>query len=201
VSSALLRSASPSPPHPLFTPLSHSLLSRPFNLLTRLEARVNPTYLQRNLDSIDPGIDVSHGVNTVLRDVARKQLNTMERTTDKSERATIEQALDPKTRMVLFKLLNRGVFNEINGCVSTGKEANVYHATDGSGADLAVKVYKTSILVFQDRDRYVSGDYRFRQGYSKGNPRKMVKVWAEKEFRNLMRLNQVRGRSLFLLHS
>ncbi|MCH90184.1 serine/threonine-protein kinase rio1-like, partial [Trifolium medium] len=39
-----------------------------------------------------------------------------------------------------------------------------------------------------DRDRYVQGDYRFRNGYCKHNPRKMVKTWAEKEMRNLMRL-------------
>lgn len=36
--------------------------------------------------------------------------------------------------------------------------------------------------------RYVKGDFRFRKGYSKSNPRKMVKVWAEKEMRNLVRL-------------
>ena len=28
----------------------------------------------------------------------------------------------------------------INGCVSTGKEANVYHATSVDGSSLAVKV-------------------------------------------------------------
>ncbi len=33
-----------------------------------------------------------------------------------------------------------------------------------------------------------SGDFRFRASYSKHNPRKMVKVWAEKERRNLVRL-------------
>lgn len=38
--------------------------------------------------------------------------------------------------------------------------------------------------------RYVSGDYRFRNGYCRSNPRKMVKMWAEKEFRNLNRLQQ-----------
>lgn len=36
-------------------------------------------------------------------------------------------------------------------------------------------------------DRYVSGDPRF-QTYCKSNPRKMVKMWAEKEMRNLARL-------------
>lgn len=36
--------------------------------------------------------------------------------------------------------------------------------------------------------RYVSGDFRFRNGYCRSNPRKMVKTWAEKEMRNLARL-------------
>eukprot|EP00891_Asterochloris_glomerata_P001973 jgi/Astpho2/1973/Aster-00482 len=108
---------------------------------------------------------------------------------DKSDRATAEQVLDPRTRMVLFKMLNSGVFSEINGCISTGKEANVYHACTSDGTDLAIKVYKTSILVFKDRDRYVTGDYRFKTGFCKSNPRKMVKSWAEKEMRNLMRLH------------
>eukprot|EP00204_Picochlorum_oklahomense_P000399 CAMPEP_0118800156 /NCGR_PEP_ID=MMETSP1161-20130426/2150_1 /TAXON_ID=249345 /ORGANISM="Picochlorum oklahomensis, Strain CCMP2329" /LENGTH=549 /DNA_ID=CAMNT_0006727949 /DNA_START=234 /DNA_END=1883 /DNA_ORIENTATION=- len=108
---------------------------------------------------------------------------------DRADRATVEQVLDPRTRMVLFKMLNRGVFSEINGCISTGKEANVYHATeDASGAELAIKVYKTAILVFKDRDRYVTGDSRF-QRFCKSNPRKMVKMWAEKEMRNLSRLH------------
>ena len=37
--------------------------------------------------------------------------------------------------------------------------------------------------------RYVTGDYRFKTGFCKSNPRKMVKSWAEKEMRNLMRLH------------
>jgi serine/threonine-protein kinase RIO1 len=41
--------------------------------------------------------------------------------------------------------------------------------------------------ICRDRERYVQGDFRFRHGYSKHNPRKMVKTWAEKEMRNLSR--------------
>ncbi|KAF2720220.1 Serine/threonine-protein kinase Rio1 [Polychaeton citri CBS 116435] len=118
---------------------------------------------------------------------------------EKSERATSEQVLDPRTRMMLLQLLNRNIVSEINGVVSTGKEANVYHAVtvpndvegEAPAAPLhrAIKVYKTSILVFKDRDKYVSGEYRFRQGYNKSSNRAMVKVWAEKEFRNLRRLH------------
>lgn len=64
----------------------------------------------------------------------------------------------------------------------------MYYARGGNGREYAVKIFKTSILVFKDRDKYVSGEYRFRNGYCKSNPRKMVRTWAEKEMRNLKRL-------------
>ena len=119
-----------------------------------------------------------------------------DRTADKSDRATSEQVLDPRTRMILLQMINRNIVSEVNGCLSTGKEANVYHALSMSQAESsevaplhrAIKVYKTSILVFKDRDKYVTGEYRFRQGYNKSNNRAMVKVWAEKEMRNLRRI-------------
>ncbi|EMS62481.1 Serine/threonine-protein kinase RIO1 [Triticum urartu] len=133
-------------------------------------------------------VGMSNSVTTAIRDSIRDTAIGKTRNTGKADRATVEQAIDPRTRMVLFKMLNRGVFNNINGCISTGKEANVYHATKTDGSELAIKVYKTSVLVFKDRDRYVQGDYRFRHGYCKHNPRKMVKTWAEKEMRNLLRV-------------
>lgn len=74
--------------------------------------------------------------------------------------------MDPRTRIILFKLINRGIISEVNGCISTGKEANVYYATCLTSDDhvasshVAIKVYKTSILVFKDRDRYVTGEFR-----------------------------------------
>lgn len=34
--------------------------------------------------------------------------------------------------------------------------------------------------MFKDRERYVQGEFRFRRGYCSSNPRKMVKMWAEK---------------------
>ena len=43
---------------------------------------------------------------------------------DKADRATNEQVLDPRTRIILFKMINRGLIEEINGCVSTGKEVS-----------------------------------------------------------------------------
>uniref|UniRef100_A0A7S4UZM8 Serine/threonine-protein kinase RIO1 n=1 Tax=Paramoeba aestuarina TaxID=180227 RepID=A0A7S4UZM8_9EUKA len=110
---------------------------------------------------------------------------------DKSDRATVENVMDPRTRLLIYTLVRNGFLQSVHGCVSTGKEANVYHAIrpleDGDVESVAIKVYRTSVLVFKDRERYVKGDFRF-QRYCKSNPRKMVQKWAEKEARNLRRL-------------
>ncbi|KAI1194750.1 RIO1 family-domain-containing protein [Nemania serpens] len=112
---------------------------------------------------------------------------------DKADRATSEQVLDQRTRMILYQMINRGVVSEVHGAISTGKEANVYGAVavadDFSKIYRAVKVYKTAILSFKDRERYITGEHRFKSGADKGNNRKMVKLWAEKEFRNLRRIH------------
>ncbi|KAG2458388.1 serine/threonine-protein kinase RIO1 isoform X1 [Polypterus senegalus] len=137
-----------------------------------------------NLDKLNFADSIINKVTEMQR---QKDSGTY-RVKDKSDRATVEQVLDPRTRMILFKMLSRGVISDISGCISTGKEANVYYATTARGETRAIKIYKTSILTFKDRDKYVSGEFRFRHGYCKGNPRKMVRTWAEKEMRNLIRL-------------
>jgi len=124
-----------------------------------------------------------------LEDQSRRLELDRSRVKDKSDRATVEQVMDPRTRMIIFKLLNRGFIASINGCISTGKEANVYHCLTADGGHRAVKIFKTSVLVFKDRDKYVTGEFRFRNGYGRKNPRKMVKTWAEKEMRNLSRIH------------
>lgn len=43
---------------------------------------------------------------------------------DKADRATHEQVLDARTRLVLSALVNRGFFGVIDGVVSTGKEVS-----------------------------------------------------------------------------
>jgi RIO kinase 1 len=100
--------------------------------------------------------------------------------------------LDPRTLIVLHKMVKNQKIDQVYGCLSTGKEANVYLAEghmdpatqilsqpEGPEGTLktyefAIKIFKTSILVFKDRERYVSGEFRFRKGHCKSNPRKMV---------------------------
>nr|XP_033506732.1 serine/threonine-protein kinase RIO1 [Epinephelus lanceolatus] len=71
-----------------------------------------------NLDKLKYADSVINKVTSMQR---QKDADTY-RVKDKSDRATVEQVLDPRTRMILFKMLSRGIISEINGCISTGKE-------------------------------------------------------------------------------
>jgi RIO kinase 1 len=161
-----------------------------------------------NLDSRSNTNKMSHSVSNAVSKMRHMETSKKTSHTGRDDRATSEQCLDPRTRLILFRMLSTGIFELIDGCLSTGKEANVYYAKAGHSRiensftkeedekkssehevrEYAVKIFKTSILVFKDRDKYVSGEYRWRKGYCKSNPRKMVKVWAEKEMRNYRRL-------------
>ena len=183
-------------------------------------ARTEPTHHEHDEegddDFDDPYDEDHHGSWPAITDISRssrtthtvrnavsamQDLELHKRTLhqDRNDRATSEQVLDPRTRLILFKMLRSGCLEKLDGCLSTGKEANVYYAKAGTQAlveddiagapqEYAIKIYKTSILVFKDRDKYVTGEHRWRKGYCKSNPRKMVKTWAEKEMRNYRRI-------------
>jgi RIO kinase 1 len=125
---------------------------------------------------------------------ARERLDHLEKaverrdrmlTHDKSkDRATIEEVFDNKTRMVVFDLMNSGILYELNGVVSSGKEARVYWGKNKEGTDLAVKIYLTSSAEFKrGMHKYIEGDPRFKD--VKHDTRGLITVWAQKEFRNL----------------
>ena len=99
---------------------------------------------------------------------------------DKSkERATVEEVFDQTTRMVVFDMLNSGIFYELNGAVSSGKEAKVYWGTTKEGVDLAVKIYLTSSAEFKKgMHKYIEGDPRFKD--VKHDTRSLMAVWAQK---------------------
>lgn len=115
---------------------------------------------------------------------------------DKREKATAEQSLDPNTRLLLYKLVNREILDEVNGCISTGKESCVFHAAGGKSeefavpAECAVKVFKTTLNEFKNREQYIREDFRFRDRFNKLNPRKVIHLWAEKEMHNLRKIER-----------
>ena len=116
---------------------------------------------------------------------------------DKIEKSTAEQAVDPQTKLILFKFINNGILENVNGVISTGKEAVILHAEGGPGPEpeqavnskgghveqevepmnvpkeCVVKVFKTTLNEFKNREIYIKDDYRFRDRFSKQNPRKV----------------------------
>lgn len=53
--------------------------------------------------------------------------------------------------------------------------------------ECVLKVFKTTLNEFKNRDKYIKDDYRFKDRFSKLNPRKVIRLWAEKEMHNLAR--------------
>ncbi len=108
-----------------------------------------------------------------------------------NERATVEEVFDQATRLVVFSLLNAGTLHEVNGVVSSGKEARVYWGKNKVGTDLAVKIYLTSSAEFKKGIlKYIEGDPRFKN--VKRNTRSLFTIWAQKEFRNLDEARQAK---------
>ena len=92
------------------------------------------------------------------------------------------EVFDDSTIMTLYQLRSRHYFDEFEGAVSTGKEANVFRVRKGRRY-LAVKIYRTETSDFKNMWRYIVGDPRFL-GISR-KKRSIVFAWAKKEFKNL----------------
>ncbi|XP_076456983.1 serine/threonine-protein kinase RIO3-like [Babylonia areolata] len=138
--------------------------------------------------------------NKVYNKLKKHSMTELKRRTRESEHkehSTAEKAVDSKTRVLLFKLVNSGLLESIGGCFAEGKESAVFEGRGGSmeGVEVpqkvAVKVFKTTLLDFRTREKYVHGDHRFSSDdYKKQNPRKIIKIWAMKEVANLNRMRK-----------
>ncbi|CAL4088804.1 unnamed protein product, partial [Meganyctiphanes norvegica] len=141
-------------------------------------------------------MELSNNVYNKLQRSTMKDIRRSNRVHDKVEKATAEMALDPNTRLLIYKMVNNAVLETVNGIVSSGKEAVVFHAQGGILEDeplpeeCAVKVFKTSLTDFKTRKRYIEEDYRFKDRMTKNNTQKVIRLWAEKEYHNLRRLQR-----------
>jgi len=107
---------------------------------------------------------------------------------DADQRKTYDEVFDHRTLKLVYKFMIDGTFDTLDFPISTGKEGNVFRATDGDGLFLAVKIFRTSNSTFKNIQRYIGGDPRFK-GYEK-NRRKLLSAWAQKEYRNLVRMHK-----------
>jgi RIO kinase 1 len=107
---------------------------------------------------------------------------------DSDERKVIEEVFDRATLWALNHLLSNGQLDYLNGVVNTGKEARVYWGVARDGTPRAVKIYLTTSAEFKKRLRYIAGDRRFAR--IPGSTRDIVKLWVQKEFKNLQLAEQ-----------
>ncbi|XP_023018725.1 serine/threonine-protein kinase RIO3 [Leptinotarsa decemlineata] len=117
----------------------------------------------------------------------------------KEEHATAVFGMDEYTRLLLYKMVNNQLLERVNGVISIGKEAVILHAdsdpafpfaTEQLPKECVIKVFKTTLSEFKQRDKYIKDDHRFKDRIGKQTARKTVHIWAEKEMANLMRLRK-----------
>ncbi|MHA1213923.1 MAG: serine protein kinase RIO [Candidatus Hodarchaeales archaeon] len=130
-----------------------------------------------------------------------KKIDNKERHQEKKKKRaedfqTVNSVIDLKTTQKLKKLQSSNFLKRITGTIASGKESGVFLAELGSeGIDfckklsinspIVVKIYRTSTLNFKKIVDYISGDVRFSKRRKK--IRYTVNLWAEKEYKNLLR--------------
>ena len=95
-----------------------------------------------------------------------------------------EGVFDEFTLRTLETLKRKKFFDELGKPIKTGKEGDVYFAYKDDGNVLAVKIYRLTSANFKKISSYISRDHRFKN--IRGNLRKVILRWCEKEFRNLV---------------
>ena len=133
-----------------------------------------------------------------------KDYKPEKRRKDKSDISTVDKVLDRKTLKILENLQKREKLFDMGGAFSSGKEANVYTAKCSTSliskliqqlpqedaiVPVALKIYKTSTMMFKDRSKFIIDEKRFAN-FCYSNSRELIKLWAEKVVRNLMKLNK-----------
>ena len=112
-----------------------------------------------------------------------------------------EGVFDEFTLNTLEMLKRKHYFDELGSCIKTGKEADVYEGKGVSEGKIsgskdetqisrkyAIKIFRINTANFKKISEYIQRDYRFRT--LRGNKRKIILKWAQKEFRNLLKSYQ-----------
>jgi RIO kinase 1 len=109
------------------------------------------------------------------------------------DRKTYDAVFDKSTLLILYKMITKGVIETLDYPISTGKEGNVFRATSEEGGPLAVKIYRTSTATYKNLTKYITGDPRFRN--IPKDKRGIIFLWAQKEYKNLLRMHDANIRS------
>ena len=60
------------------------------------------------------------------------------------EKETEAEVFDKKTLMTIYEFMKDGYIDSVHYPISTGKEGNVFYATDDEDEPMALKIFRTS---------------------------------------------------------
>ncbi len=125
-----------------------------------------------------PKLQLEKKIRAIDRDIDKLRI----RTKDSNDLKSLEGVFDTSTLKTLYHLAKKGYIEALGGVISTGKEANVYHAR-GRDREVAIKIYRVNASDFRAMQSYIIGDPRFKN--VKHDKRSIVFTWTKKELRNL----------------
>jgi len=100
---------------------------------------------------------------------------------------TYKAVFDNFTNTTILKLISKGALDGLEGPISIGKEANVFSA-QAHGERVAVKIYRMANCDFNRMYDYIKADPRFPD--LDKNRRKVILMWARREYRNLLKARE-----------
>jgi RIO kinase 1 len=95
---------------------------------------------------------------------------------------------DEFTNRHLFRLASQGYFEELTSALALGKEANIFLANTKDGGQVVVKIYRLENCNFNKMYEYLLQDERFQD--LKGQRRKIIFSWVQREYRNLLKARE-----------
>ena len=112
----------------------------------------------------------------------------MGRRKSKGEWKTYGGVFDNYTIANLKKLCAQGFYEEIEGALALGKEANTFIARNKDDELILIKIYRLENCDFNKMYSYIIQDPRYE--VLKGNRRRIIFEWTKREYRNLQMARQ-----------
>ena len=72
--------------------------------------------------------------------------------------AAWDMSIDERSRLAIYRLVNRGVIATVGRPIKQGKESIVIDATAPDGTRLAVKVHTSQVFGGREKKQYLFGD-------------------------------------------
>jgi RIO kinase 1 len=126
--------------------------------------------------------------NKKMRGIDKRIDAYRSKTKDSNDLKLESGVFDVPTLKTLYTMASKGIIKAMGGVVSTGKEADVFHAIGENDREVAIKIYRISTSDFQSMENYLIGDPRFSN--IRGTKKDIVFAWTRKELRNLERARE-----------